>query len=292
MSTTAILLVVLSAAIHAGRDFLTKKAGDKQLFMWWYQVVGLLFFSPVFAYFAIREGIEIPATLSWCLVSGVVYFLYWFFLAKAYEAGDLSRVYPIVRSAPALVLGFSVLVLDESVSLLGGLGVGLTATGVYTINMERLSPGTLLAPLRSIVIDRSTRYAFLTLLSVTAYSIIDKLAVDRIHPVVYLFLLSALGSVFFTLYILKTKGRAALGQAWRADRKSILLNSLFVHYGYVLILIAFTLERLSYVVGLRQLSVVFAVLLGGHLLQEEHKMIRFISALVIVAGALLISMAG
>ncbi len=42
MSTIAILLVVLSAAMHAGRNYLTKKATDKQAFEWWYEVVGLL----------------------------------------------------------------------------------------------------------------------------------------------------------------------------------------------------------------------------------------------------------
>ena len=292
MSTTAILLVVVSAALHACRDFLTKQAGDKQAFVWWYQTVGLVFLAPLFLYFALTEPVDLPLALGLGVFSGGIYFLYWLFLSKAYEDGDLSRVYPVVRSAPALVLVFGILVLHEQVSWVGGAGVLLTVLGVYTIGLGGLSPGHLLAPLRSGLWDRSTRFAMLTLLSVSAYSIVDKLAVGRIHPVVYLFLLSCCGSAFFTIYVLETKGREALRREWHATRKRILINGVLVHYGYLLILFAFTLERLSYVVGIRQLSVVFAVLLGGHVLAEEHRAVRLASALTILAGAFLIAAAG
>lgn len=292
MSTTAILLVLLSAGLHAGRDFLTKQAGDKQAFVWWYQTVGLAFLAPLFVYFALTEPVDVPLALGLGVFSGGIYFLYWLFLAKAYEDGDLSRVYPVVRSAPALILLFGVLVLNEQVSWIGGAGVLLTVLGVYTINMRGLSPGHVFAPLTSALSDRAMRFALLTLLSVTAYSIVDKLAVGRIHPVVYLFLLSCCGSAFFTVYVLKAKGPGALRREWRANRKRILINGVLVHYGYLLILFAFAMERLSYVVGFRQLSVVFAVLLGGHVLAEEHRAIRFTSALIIVVGAFLIAGAG
>ncbi len=290
MNTTAILLVIISAAAHASRDFLTKKADDKQVFTWWYQLWGLVFFLPLFLYFAFAQGIPLPAAIYLGLFSGAVYFIYWFLLAKTYEEGDLSRVYPITRSSPALVLIFSILVLDEEISQLGGIGIGLTVIGVYTINMKQFSTAELLAPIRSIRHDRPTQFAFLTLISVTLYSIVDRLAIDYLHPVVYLFLLSLCGTIFFTPYILKTKTRAAIGAAWQNHKKAILLNGILVLYGYIPILIAFTLERLSYVVSLRQLSIVFAVLMGGQLLQEPHKLIRFLAAAVIVAGAVLISL--
>jgi len=51
------------------------------------------------------------------------------------------------------------------------------------------------------------------------------------------------------------------------------------------------MERVSYVVGLRQLSVVFAVLLGGQLLKEKHQVIRLAAASLIFAGALMIALA-
>ena len=78
MNTTAILLVIISAAAHASRDFLTKKAADKQVFMWWYQLWGVVFFLPLFLYFAFAQGVALPAAIYLGLFSGAVYFLYWF----------------------------------------------------------------------------------------------------------------------------------------------------------------------------------------------------------------------
>ena len=48
-------------------------------------------------------------------IAGMVLFLYWVFLAKSYEKGDLSHVYPIMRSDTSFVLLFSVLILKEDI---------------------------------------------------------------------------------------------------------------------------------------------------------------------------------
>jgi|TARA_B110000914_G_scaffold127678_1_gene111377 uncharacterized membrane protein len=63
-------------------------------------------------------------------------------------------------------------------------------------------------------------------------------------------------------------------------------------YGYSLIIIAYTIERVSYIVGLRQLSIVFVVFWGGYYLNEKQKFNRLISAFVITGGVCLISMLG
>ena len=98
MSTVAILLVILSAAMHAGRNYLTKKATDKQAFVWWYEVVGLLLFTPLFLiYFPAASMASIPVW-GFILASGLLHFVYWVLLTKALETGDLSLVYPIMRS--------------------------------------------------------------------------------------------------------------------------------------------------------------------------------------------------
>ncbi len=88
-----------------------------------------------------------------------------------------------MRSSPALVLVLAVLFLSEQVSGQGAVGILLVAAGVYIINMKQISGEELLAPIKSIVRDRSTRFAFLTLISVALYSIVDKMAVEHIHPV-------------------------------------------------------------------------------------------------------------
>ena len=291
MSTIAIGLVLLSALLHALRSLFTKESGDKQIFLWLYSIFALLFFAPLFLYFIYRVGITHPAAYAWCAGSGFIHFLYWIFLTNAYQEGDLSRVYPIMRSSPALVLLAAVLFLGEQVSVQGVAGILLVAAGVYFINMKQLSGEELLAPVKSIACDRSTQFAFLTLMAVACYSVVDKMAVDTIHPILFAFLHLFFGMCYYTPYIVFTKNAAMIKKEWNSGPIRIIMSGIIGITGYALILIAFTIDRVSYIVGLRQTSIVFAVLMGSQFLKEKHGGIRLAGALIIFAGGFLISLA-
>ena len=291
MSTLAILLVLLSALFHAIRSLFTKESGDKQVFLWLYSIIALLFFSPLFIYFLVRVGITNPVAIAWCAGSGFIHFLYWLFLTRAYQEGDLSHVYPIMRSSPALVLVVAVLFLGEQVSFQGVAGILLVAVGIYIINMKQISGRELLGPVKSMVNDRSTQFAFLTLISVAFYSIVDKMAVDFIHPILFAFFHLFCGMCYYTPYILITKKADIIRKEWDTGWVRIIMAGVIGITGYSLILIAFTIERVSYIVSLRQLSVVFAVLMGSFWLKEKHKGIRLAGALIIFSGGFLISLA-
>jgi uncharacterized membrane protein len=90
-----------------------KKALDKQAFIWWYEVFGLLFFAPVFFFTLVRQDVNVSISWTYIFLSGIVHFFYWYFLSSALKKGDLSFVYPIMRSSPALVLFFSITILKE-----------------------------------------------------------------------------------------------------------------------------------------------------------------------------------
>jgi drug/metabolite transporter (DMT)-like permease len=289
MSTVAIILVILSALMHAGRNYLTKKATDKQAFVWWYEVVGLLLFTPLFLVYFPAVSLTSITVWIFILASGLLHFVYWVFLTKALETGDLSLVYPIMRSSPALVLLLSILLLNEEVSPLGVAGILLVALGSYAINMQRLSYAELVRPLRALSRDISIRFACLTLASVAAYSIVDKVAVSIIHPVVFAYIYPWFSMLLFSGYLRRYKIKGEIKNEWRTNRKTILVCGFLSIFGYFLILVAFTLERVSYIVGLRQLSIVFAVLLGGYALKEKYKRVRFISASIIFMGTFLIA---
>ena len=291
MHPSAILLVLLSAVMHAFRSFFNKKALDKQAFVWWYEVLGILFFTPLFLFTLLHEGTNTHISIPFIFLSGFVHFIYWYFLAKALEKGDLSLIYPIMRSSPALVLIFSITILGEDVSVLGFAGILLVAIGVYTINMESLVISELLRPFRAMTRDRAIQFAFLTLFSVAGYTLADKLAVGQMHPVIFAYIYPWISLSLFSGYIFKAKPKDVLKKEWRARKGSILICGVLSIFGYFLILVAFTMERMSYVAGLRQLSIVFAVLLGGHILKEKSTRIRIGSSIIIFIGAYLITIA-
>jgi uncharacterized membrane protein len=291
MHPLAILLVLLSAAMHAFRNFFTKKALDKQAFVWWYEIFGLIFFTPLFLFTLLHEGANTHISIVFIFLSGFAHFIYWYFLAKALEKGDLSLIYPIMRSSPALVLIFSLTILGENISVLGVTGILLVAVGVYTIHMESLALSELLRPFRAMTGDRAIQFAFLTLFSAACYTLVDKIAVSQMHPVIFAYVYPWISLSLFSGYIFKAKSGEILKKEWTLRKGSILVCGVLSIFGYFLILQAFTMERMSYVAGLRQLSIVFAVLLGGHLLKEKNKHIRIASSIIIFLGAYLIAVA-
>lgn len=291
MTTFAILLVVVSAILHAIRDFLTKKSGDKQLFVWWFSVVSMGFTLPIIIYLIATEGLPNATGVIIALSMGTVHFLYWLFYSKAYEKGDLSHVYPIMRSAPALVLIFATIFLHEKTSTIGIIGIITITFGVYIINLKGFHPRALLEPMIAVFHERHVQFAFLTMITVAVYSIIDKIGVTYINPFMYGFLICLSASTFFSIYLFKTKRIGGLLKTWKENKKVILINGFFASINYPLILIAFTLSNVSYVVGLRQISIIIAALLGGHMLKEGHRTLRLFSAIIICTGAILVAIA-
>ena len=75
------------------------------------------------------------------------------------------------------------------------------------------------------------------------------------------------------------------------ESKRIIVAGVLVLISYTLILFAFTTQKVSYVVAIRQCSVIFAVLLGTYVLKESHANLRFAATGVMVIGVFLISTA-
>lgn len=291
MTTLAIILVLISATFHAMRDFFTKKAIDKQIFVWWYEIFAMIFFAPIVVYIVATDGLPSFEGVLVGIISGVIHFFYWMFLSKTYESGDLSHVYPIIRSSPAIVLVFSIAFLHETVTLIGVIGILIVVFGVYTINLKSLTLKSYLAPITSISTNKATQYAFLTMLTVAIYSLVDKIGVTYVNPLLFIYLLTVFAFTFYTPYIFKTKETKNIMGEWQENKGIIMIDGFLVISSYALILVAFTMSNLSYVVGLRQVSIIIAVLLGGQFLQEKNRKVRLFASLFIFIGAFMISVA-
>jgi len=91
------------------------------------RVLGIALIFPI-AIPLLQAGIPVH---SWILIvtSAIVHALYALSLAKAYEKGDLSLVYPIARLAPIFVLLWSTLIWREAMSPAGIAGVLIIVFG-------------------------------------------------------------------------------------------------------------------------------------------------------------------
>ena len=282
-------LVLASAFIHVFWNMLMKSSQDKLVFMGWVFLFSSLFYFPFFG--ANLHRFPIPLT-GWALIwiSGFIHVVYTIILAKAYEAGDLSLVYPLARSAPLFVTLWAVLFLSERLTVGGVMGILLVVVGAYMIGFRTPQWREFTKPLFSLK-DKPYQLALLTALLVSLYSIVDKIGVSRMHPFIFYYLLLLPRLTLYVPYVFKTRHPSIMPE-WRRNKRNILLVALIQFLGYLLILYAMTLTKVSYIVAIRQISVVFAVLMGTAVLKEKYGFVRLVASAFIFLGVFLIGVKG
>lgn len=88
------------------------------------------------------------------------------------------------------------------------------------------------------------------------------------------------------------RDRATLPALWRSQLKPALVIAILGPIGYVLVLFAMQRAPISAVAPARELSLLFAALLGGTLLRERDVAARLTGGACIAAGVALLASAG
>jgi uncharacterized membrane protein len=289
MEIYPIALVLASAFIHVLWNMLMKSSRDKLVFMAWVFLFSALFYFPLFLMNLGKFPIPL---MGWALIwiSGFIHVVYIIVLGHAYDEGDLSLVYPLARSAPLFVTLWAVLFLKERLTLGGLMGILLLVGGAYIIGFRTLAWKECIRPFFSLK-DKPYHLALLTAFIVSLYSIADKIGVQYVHPFIFLYLMLLPRVVFYIPYVIKTRYTSIVPE-WRRNKRNILLMGLLQFLTSLLILYAMTLTKVSYIVAIRQISVVFAVLMGTALLKEKYGLIRLMASAFIFLGVFLIGVKG
>lgn len=286
MSGLALGLVLVAAFLHASWNVLTKKSQSKLAFIWWFLLVAILFYFPLFLYLWPQSPIP---PVGWvCIVaSGLLHALYFGFLGEAYELGDLSLVYPLARgSGPLFVPLLAVGLIQEQLFLWGILGIILIVLGIYILHLPTFSRSQVFHPFLALR-GSASLWALCTGGTIALYSLVDKIGVSNVYPPVYIYLTFVGSWGFLTPYVLLTK-RAGLGEEWSRNAKPILAVGILALFTYLLILFAMRLSKVSYVVALREASILFAALYGMLWLGERYSRPKLCGAILIFLGVVCI----
>ena len=288
MTALALGLVLASALAHSTWNFLLKRSGDKQVFMWWLLVAGSILFVPVGVILFLLHPIGHPGWL-FVLATIALHMLYFVLLGKGYTHGDLSLVYPIAMGmGPMLVPILAVLILSESVGGLAVIGIVAIVAGIYTISWWG-NFATLLRDPLGIVKNSGTRYAILTGITIAIYAIVDKRGVGHVEPFLYMYFMTLGSAIGLAPYILSTCGVTQVKRELRDNTVPILVSALLLFIAYGMVLTAFSLSRVSYVAPAREVGIVLGVLFGVVLLKEPFGRGRLLGSSFIVAGLALIA---
>jgi uncharacterized membrane protein len=285
MEFLPLALVLASAVSHGLWNYLAKEGKDKESFMLLLNLTSLPLLLPVF--FLILPEIYLPLEIvPYLLVSGLAETVYFLGLGKAYESGDLSIVYPVARSSPVFVTIAAAVFLGETISMTGLLGIMVIFIGVYILHLKGITREDLVAPVRYLM-SGSSRYAIIAALGTTVYSITDKLGVTTVDPLLYSFWLGFSVTGMMTVVTLRRKGFKAIRDEFSSPLK-VSFAGLLMRGGYMLVLYAMSIAPVSYILALRQISVVLGALLGVVFLGESYGRVRIMGSLVIFIGVFIL----
>ncbi len=278
MPIEAILATLLSALIHASWNAFLKGGADRLVSL------GLMAFGGVVFGATLTLVFGAPPVAAWPYIAAScsIHVIYWTALFRGYAAGDMSHVYTIARgSAPALVTLGAMLFARESPTTGAVIGVGLISAGVFAIGFNRAAPW------------RATAWAALTGVSIAAYSLIDAMGTRVAGDVLSYKGWGTVGTFLpILLFVALRRGPAALtgvgAQRFAVGAFSGALSSA----GFALVLWAQMRAPIGPITALRELSVVFGVVIAALVLKEAVTPRRWIGAGVVAAGALCIGFSG
>ena len=281
-------MVVLAGFIHACWNIAAKKAGGDVRFVAFTSVVLMLFWAPVGLWVGWRQ-VPLWGGLEWALVlaSALLHVGYFIVLLRGYRQADLTVVYPLARgSGPLLSSMVAIFFLGEQISLLGLIGILGVVGGVFLIAG---GPGLWRAaqdPQQQARVRTGIFYGCVTGLFIACYTVDDGYAVKvaLMSPILVDYFGNLLRLVILTPSLLRD--RPAVWSLWLEQRRYALVVGIFSPVSYVLVLYALQVAPLSHVAPAREVSMLFAALLGGHLLGEKDRGPRIAGAVLIAAGVM------
>ena len=293
MPLTALLLVLAAALLHAIWNIAAKHAGGNHHFALISVLLTCALWAPAAVWFGVGEAGAWGAR-EWTVLAGsaVVHSLYFTVLLTGYRKADLTVVYPVARgSGPLLASLGAVLLLGERLSAAGIAGVLAVCGGVFLI-----AGGPALLRARQDPVQRAralagVRWGAATGVLIAGYTVLDGYAVKvlLIGPV----LVDYVGNLLRVPLLLPASLRdvAGLRLAWRGQWRQALVVGTLGPLAYILVLYAVQMAPLSHVAPAREVSMLFAALLGGRLLGERDRGLRLLGAGCIAGGVIVLASA-
>lgn len=292
MPPGALALVLLAGLIHASWNIAAKKAGGDIRFAAFTTVVNIVAWAPLGLWLAWRD---VPAWggREWGLLaaSALLHCGYYLFLLRGYRKADLTVVYPLARgSGPLLSSMAAIVLLGEQLSALGAAGIAGVVGGVFLVAGGPALWRRSHDPQARERLRKGMVYGLLSGAFIAGYTVVDGYAVKvlLLSPI----LVDYVGSILrvFVVGPPVLRDLPAARALWRLQWKYALFVGVVSPVSYVLVLYAMQTAPLSHVAPAREVSMLFAALIGGQLLGEGDRWLRLLGAGFIAAGVMALAL--
>ena len=292
MPLPALFLVLTGALIHALWNIAAKKAGGDSRFTFFAAFIMFVFWSPL----CIWLGWNVVPTWGWLewtviAISGLVHWVYFICLLTGYRKSDLTVVYPVARgSGPLLSSGVAVVVFGEEFSAFGAFGIAGVVIGVFLVAGGPALFRAAHDPSKRERIKTGVYWGALTGALIACYTILDAWAVKvlMLSPILFDYWCNVLRMPYSVMPVLRNLPEAK--RLWSLQWKYAAIVGVLSPVGYVLVLYAAKIAPVSHVAPAREVSMLFAALIGGQLLGESDRGLRILGACCIAAGVMALAL--
>jgi len=271
----ATALALGAAVLHAGWNFVAKRAeGDRFVVLWAQFAAGGAIALVLLLVHAALTGMPAQGFV-WAAASGAVHLPYVWLLALAYTVGDFSVSYPIARGGGAALAAIGgVILLSDHLTGWDAGGIAIVVVGLVVLAWHSSGPEVALALLVAVTIG--------------CYTVIDAHGARTTGSIAYVLATFVATAVTTTSFGLASGRRHAMATAVRTTWKRSALTGSASVLTYGMVLVAVQRAPVGYVTALRESSVVLAALAGWKFLDEGSHRRRITAACVVLLGLLVL----
>ncbi len=238
--------------------------------------MGITSVLEVIIFFPLTFTVPFPTLEVWyfLIATVIIHVFYRLNVIYSYQYGDLSYIYPISRGSSCLFIAIiSILFLKSDVNLTGFIGILIVCVGLFIISFSKNISFNI----------RGFSLAVSTAILITAYTLVDgvgvRLSENGFSYIYWLFTLNGI-----PLFIIGLISKNGLRKRESYTIKLGVAAGIFATSSYAIVVWGMQFIEIAYVSSIREISIVFAALIGLFFLYEKNANSRIIPSILIVAG--------
>ena len=264
------LLIILSALCHAIWSAIIKSSKNPLSLMGITSVLEVTIFLPL------TFTVPFPTLEVWyfLIATVIIHVFYRLNVIYSYRYGDLSYIYPISRGSSCLFVAIiSILFLSSDISVAGFIGILIVCIGLFLISYSKNLSFNF----------RGFALAISTAILITAYTLVDgvgvRLSENGFSYIYWLFTLNGI-----PLLIIGLISKNGLRKTETYNFSSGIAAGIFATSSYAIVVWSMQFIEIAYVSSIREISIVFAAIIGMVFLFERNAKSRIIPSILIVSG--------
>ncbi len=264
------ILILVSALCHAVWSAIIKSSKNPLSLMGITSVLEVTVFLPL------TFTVPFPTLEVWyfLIATVIIHVFYRLNVIYSYRYGDLSYIYPISRGSSCLFVAIiSILFLSSDISVAGFVGILIVCIGLFLISYSKNLSFNF----------RGFALAISTAILITAYTLVDgvgvRLSENGFSYIYWLFTLNGI-----PLLIIGLISKDGLRKRETYTFRSGIAAGVFATSSYAIVVWSMQFIEIAYVSSIREISIVFAAIIGMLFLFEKNAKSRIIPSILIVSG--------